>query len=294
MRRLGAHMSIAGGYWRAVEEAKALGCRSLQIFLKNARSWGKRPLKEEEEKAFFESLKSSTIEINVAHSSYLINLASSDEELYEKSLLALTEELFIAQKLHIPYYVLHLKSGGNGKEEDLFRVARALNMVLWDLENVMILLETSPSPRAIGSKIEDFARLFELLEKEEKVGLCLDSCHLWAAGYDLSSPKGFESLLRELEDLVGLKRVRVIHLNDAKDHCGSGRDRHEHIGRGQMGLLPFKLFLQEESFQEVPFIIETPKGKTPEGRDFDEINLAILRKLEEEDADKDFGGEYLP
>jgi len=287
-------MSIAGGYWKAVEEAKALGCKSLQIFLKNARSWRGKNLKEEEITAFFDSLKNSGIEINIAHSSYLINLASKDEKLYEKSILTLMEELFIARRLRIPYYVLHLKSGGNGKEEDLFRIARALNLLLWDLKDIMILLETSPSPRAVGSKIEDFARLFELLEKEEKVGICLDSCHLWAAGYDLTSPKGFESLLRELEHLVGLKRVKLVHLNDAKDKCGSGRDRHEHIGRGRMGLLPFKLFIQEESFRDLPFIIETPKGKTPEGKDFDEINLAILRSLEEKDADKDLIRKYLP
>jgi len=293
MRKLGAHMSIAGGYWRAVEEAKALGCKSLQFFLKNARSWEKKNLKEEEVTAFFDSLKNSDIQINIAHSSYLINLASKDEKLYEKSILTLMEELSIARKLRIPYYVLHLKSGGNGKEEDLFRIARTLNLVLWDLEDIMILLETSPSPRAVGSKIQDFARLFELLEKEEKVGICLDSCHLWAAGYDLTIPNGFESLLRELEHLVGLKKVKLVHLNDAKDECGSGRDRHEHIGCGRMGLLPFKLFIQEESFRDLPFIIETPKGKTPDGKDFDEINLAILRTLEEEDADKDLLREYL-
>lgn len=283
MRRLGAHMSIGGGIWRALERGKALGCDTIQIFTKNARSWRAKPLKGEEIEEFLKVKEATGIDPVVAHDTYLINLASPKEEVYSKSIEALWEELERASALRVPYLVMHPGAHlGSGEEEGLYRIARAINLIHQrgpDL-GVMILLETTAGQESsLGWSFEQLARVIEMLEEDHRVGICFDTCHAFAAGYDLSSEEGYRRTFEELDEVLGLERLKVIHLNDSKAPCGSRIDRHEHIGRGEIGLEAFERLLNDERFATLPFIIETPKGQTPEGEDWDRVNLSTLRSL---------------
>lgn len=274
MKRIGAHLSIAGGFPMALERARVLGCETLQFFLKNARSWKGRPIAEEERKRF--SLLRGGMPA-FAHASYLINLASLDDGLYEKSLSAFLEELKRAELLGIPCYVVHPGYPGEEIQEGIYRVSRALNIALAEVGGVRVLLETTA--RGLGSRFEHLAAILEMVEEGERVGVCLDTCHLWASGYDISHPRRYQDTLRGLEDLLGLDKVGLIHLNDSRDPLGSGRDRHWHIGLGQIGDGAFRLFLRDERFEGLSFIIETPKGPNPEGIDWDILNLLRLKEL---------------
>ncbi len=283
MRRVGAHMSISGGLHLALERALALGCESVQLFLKNARSWAPRTPKEGEVEAF--KRLSQGLWPLVAHSTYLINLASPDDYLYEKSLKAFLEEMKLAELLGVTYYVLHPGSHmGIGEREGFYRVARALNLALYEVPRVEILLETaSGGKHTLGSKFEHLAAILEMIEEEDRVGVCLDTCHLWASGYDIHTPRGYERTFEELEALIGFEKVKLIHANDSKTPLGKGADRHEHIGLGHIGLDGFRLLLGDERLKGLPLIIETPKGRTPEGEDWDMVNISTLRRLEMED-----------
>ncbi len=276
-------MSIGGGIWRALERGKALGCDTIQIFTKNARSWRAKPLKGEEIEEFLKVKEATGIDPVVAHDTYLINLASPKEEVYSKSIEALWEELERASALRVPYLVMHPGAHlGSGEEEGLYRIARAINLIHQrgpDL-GVMILLETTAGQESsLGWNFEQLARVIEMLEEDHRVGICFDTCHAFAAGYDLSSEEGYRRTFEELDEVLGLERLKVIHLNDSKAPCGSRIDRHEHIGRGEIGLEAFERLLNDERFATLPFIIETPKGQTPEGEDWDRVNLSTLRSL---------------
>lgn len=276
-------MSIGGGIWRALERGKALGCDTIQIFTKNARSWRAKPLKGEEIEEFLKVKETTGIDPVVAHDTYLINLASPKEEVYSKSIEALWEELERASALRVPYLVMHPGAHlGSGEEEGLYRIARAINLIHQrgpDL-GVMVLLETTAGQESsLGWSFEQLARVIEMLEEDHRVGICFDTCHAFAAGYDLSSEEGYRRTFEELDEVLGLERLKVIHLNDSKAPCGSRIDRHEHIGRGEIGLEAFERLLNDERFATLPFIIETPKGQTPEGEDWDRVNLSTLRSL---------------
>ncbi len=276
-------MSIGGGIWRALERGKALGCDTIQIFTKNARSWRAKPLKGEEIEEFLKVKEATGIDPVVAHDTYLINLASPKEEVYSKSIEALWEELERASALRVPYLVMHPGAHlGSGEEEGLYRIARAINLIHQrgpDL-GVMVLLETTAGQESsLGWSFEQLARVIEMLEEDHRVGICFDTCHAFAAGYDLSSEEGYRRTFEELDEVLGLERLKVIHLNDSKAPCGSRIDRHEHIGRGEIGLEAFERLLNDERFATLPFIIETPKGQTPEGEDWDRVNLSTLRSL---------------
>ena len=283
MRRLGAHMSIGGGIWKALERGKELGCDTVQIFTKNARSWRAKPLSQEEVALFRRTQQSTGIEPVVAHDTYLINLASPKDDLYEKSIEALQTELERAQALGIPYMVMHPGAHmGSGEEEGLYRISRALNLIHQrapDLK-VMVLLETTAGQETnLGWRFEHLARIIEMLEEDWRVGVCFDTCHVFAAGYDICSDDGYRRTFEEFDEVIGLERLKVIHLNDSKAPCGSRIDRHEHIGRGKIGLEAFRRLLTDDRFAELPFIIETPKGQSPQGEDWDRVNLRLLRSL---------------
>lgn len=286
MRRVGAHTSISGGLHLALVRALALGCQTVQLFLKNARSWALRPLKEEEAEAF--GRLSQGLWPVVAHSSYLINLASPDDRLYEKSFKAFLEEMKVAERLGINYYVLHPGSHmGVGEREGIYRVARALNLALYEVPRVEVLLETaSGSKHVLGSRFEHFAAIVEMVEEDRRIGICLDTCHLWASGYDIRTTEGYEKAFEELQALIGLEKVKLIHANDSKAPLGHGVDRHEHIGLGHIGLEGFRLLLEDRRLKGLPLIIETPKGRTPEGEDWDKVNISVLRRLETGDEDQ--------
>lgn len=275
----GAHMSIAGGIHNAVAEGRRAGCRTIQIFLKNSNQWRGRPLTEDDRRRFREAKAGAGIAPVVAHGSYLINLASPDDDLYEKSLSAFQEELGRANFLGVPCVVLHPGAHtGAGAEFGVRRVAAALNRALDEIPGpVTVLLEnTAGQGSCLGHRFEQLASILDEVRSPQRVGICLDTCHLFAAGYDIRSEAGYRRTMREFDRLIGTKRIRVFHVNDSKKDLGCRVDRHEHIGRGCIGLGAFRLLVNDRRFTRVPKILETPKGRDLRE---DRMNLATLRGL---------------
>ena len=276
-------MSIAGGVAHALRRGKELGCDVIQLFTKNASQWHAKPLDPSAIGAFHRVRDETGIIPIAAHDSYLINLASPDEGLYNRSLEALWEEMQRAEVLGIPYLVMHPGSHrGSGEKEGLYRIARGINLLHYrgpDMQ-IQILLETTAGQGAtLGYRFEHFARVIEMIEEDEGVGICLDTCHCFAAGYDISTVEGYEATMEEFQRIIGLGRLKLIHLNDSKGAVGTRRDRHEHIGQGHLGIEPFRLLLRDTRLADLPFILETPKGKNPAGEDWDCVNLRLLRGL---------------
>ena len=238
---------------------------------------------EEDIEAFHQARKETGIEPLIAHTSYLINLATPDDALHMRSLEALREEMHRAATLGLTYLVMHPGSHrGGGEEEGLYRIAKGLNLLnSWDRNRgVTLLLETTAGQgTTVGYRFEHLARIIEMVEGGHTVGVCLDTCHVFAAGYDISTPEGYEATIVEFDRIVGLDRLKVIHLNDSKVPAGTKIDRHEHIGHGYMGLEPFRLLLGDPRLEGLPFIVETPKETDPNGEDWDRVNLRVLRGL---------------
>jgi len=276
-------MSIAGGVAQALWRGVETGCDVIQIFTKNAMQWRAKPLTQDDSAAFLKVRQETGIRPVAAHGSYLINLASPDDSLYERSQEALREEMQRAEALELPYLVMHPGSPrGGGDEEGIDRIARAINLIHHRGAGmrIMILMETTAGQGAtLGNRFEHFARIIGRIEEEERVGVCIDTCHIFAAGYDISTLAGYEATLAEFDRVIGLGRLKVIHLNDSKTAAGTRVDRHEHIGKGSLGLDAFRRLLQDPCLAHLPFILETPKGKTPRGEDWDCVNLRVLREL---------------
>ncbi len=276
---IGAHMSIAGGIYRALERGREAGCRTIQIFLKNSNQWKGKPLDEEDRTLYLEAGERTRIHPVVAHNSYLINLASPDPALHRKSLDAFVEELKRAEFLGIGSVILHPGAHkGDGEERGLARVAAALDLALDRVgPPVRVLLEnTAGQGSCLGHRFEHLAAIFSHLRQPDRVGVCLDTCHTLAAGYDIRTPAGYRRTMRELDRLVGVGRVGVIHVNDSRRELGCRVDRHAHIGKGCVGLEGFRCLMRDRRFARIPKILETPKGKDLE---FDRMNLAVLRRL---------------
>lgn len=277
---LGAHMSISGGLDKAVVSGQELGCETIQIFTRSPRQWRSRVLEEAEIALFSQTKEEAGIDPVVAHDCYLINLASLEEELWQKSLSVFIEELGHCQALGIPYLILHPGSHvGAGEESGLKQVAKALDRARDETQRyrVEVLLEnTAGQGTNLGYKFEHLATLLSLVRDSSWLGACFDTCHAFTAGYELRTGEGYEATWQEIEELVGLERVKVIHLNDAKGDLGSRLDRHEHIGEGKMGLEPFRMLLNDERFRDLPMVLETPKG--PDLSE-DRENLKLLRSL---------------
>lgn len=276
-------MSIAGGLAQALRRGAETGCDVIQIFSKNPIQWRAKPVTQDDRVAFLKARQERGIRPIAAHGSYLINLASPDDSLYEQSREALCEEMQRAETLELPYLVIHPGSPrGSSEEEGIDRIARAINLMHHQRagRGIMILLETTAGQgTTLGNRFEHFTRIIARIEEEERVGVCLDTCHLFAAGYDISTAAGCAATLAEFDRTIGLTRLKVIHVNDAKSAMGSGMDRHEHIGRGAIGLDAFRFLLQDPRLAYLPFILETPKGKAPGGKDWDCVNLRTLREL---------------
>lgn len=289
MPRLGAHMSIAGGLPRAVDRAKASRCESLQIFTKSAGQWRARPLPAEEIALFRAKVAVSGIGPVVAHNSYLINLATAQPELRAQSIAALGEELDRAEVLGLTGLVMHPGSYTSGTEADGLRlIAEALDRLLDERPHgkTMILLEhTAGQGTNLGHRFEHLAEIIQRLQSSPRVGVCLDTCHLLAAGYDICSAEGYAATFELFDRVVGLDRIRAFHLNDSKKPRGSRVDRHEHIGKGCLGLEPFRMLLNDHRFADHPMLLETPKletaaSKRRSDRDpWDARNLRTLRGL---------------
>ncbi len=281
-------MSVAGGLPRAVERAVIHRCQALQIFAKNASQWRGRPVPREEIREFRARVKAAGIGPVVSHASYLINLASSVPALRQQSLEAMGDELDRAEALGLLGVVLHPGCYTIGSEaEGLTLVAEGLLDLLRARRRgrTMVLLEhTAGQGTALGATFEQLASMIARMNGHRRVGVCLDTCHLLASGYDLCSPEGYASTFQQFGRLVGFERLKAFHLNDSKKPLGSRVDRHEHIGQGFLGLEPFRRILNDRRFRGLPMLLETPKaeGKAKgaiEVDTLDEQNLQTLRGL---------------
>ncbi|MDW7982890.1 MAG: deoxyribonuclease IV [Thermomicrobium sp.] len=277
--RFGAHMSIAGGVDRAIDRAVEIGCDAVQLFTKSSNQWKARPLSPEEVERFREKARRFRLPV-VAHDSYLINLASPDDALWEKSIAAFREELERCEVLGIPYLVTHPGSFGEaGEEFGIQRVAEALNRLHAELPGyrVMTLLETTAGQGTnLGYRFEQLAAIVERVREPERVGYCFDTCHVFAAGYELRTPEGYAETIEAFDRILGLDRLFVFHLNDSKRDRGSRIDRHEHIGQGKIGLDGFRLLVNDPRFADHPGLLETEKS--PDLHE-DVENLRVLRSL---------------
>ncbi|MBI4537708.1 MAG: deoxyribonuclease IV [candidate division NC10 bacterium] len=279
--RLGAHMSIAGGVDKAPLRGREAGCDTIQVFTKSNRQWAAKPLTDEQVRAYKDNLAATGIGPVVAHTCYLINLAAPSVSVWRRSVASFRDEMERAERLGIPYLVTHPGSHlGAGEAEGVARVAEALNALHAALPEsaLLVLLEaTAGQGTSLGRRFEEIAAILERVEARERLGVCLDTCHLFAAGYDLRTPTGYAKTMGELAACVGLKRVKAIHLNDSKAGLGSRVDRHTHIGEGALGTGAFRLLLNDRRFRRVPMILETPKDG--DGVAADRRNLARLRRL---------------
>ena len=286
--RLGAHMSVAGGLPLAVDRAVAHRCEALQIFAKNASQWRGRVVPREEVRAFRARVKASAIRPVVSHASYLINLATTNLSLRRQSVDAMGDELDRAEALGLLGVVLHPGCYTMGNEaEGLDLIAESLLQLLRERRRgkTMVLLEqTAGQGTALGATFEQLASIIAKMNDHVRVGVCLDTCHLLAAGYDICSPEGYATTFKQFGRLVGFDRLKVFHMNDSKRPLGSRVDRHEHIGRGCLGLEPFRRILNDRRFRGLPMLLETPKteGRSPTQIQIDPLdkrNLDTLRAL---------------
>src|SRR4029079_12540610 len=289
MLRIGAHMSVAGGVANAVERAVLHGCESLQIFSKNANRWVAPPLDAADVRRFRRRLDETGITPAVSHASYLINLASTNPSLRAQSMDALADELDRAHRLALLGVVLHPGTCTAGTEDDaLSLIAQAIRTVFARQRRrpTMILLEhTAGQGRTVGYRFDHLSTIIERLDGSPRLGVCLDTCHLVASGYDIVSPTAYQSTFAEFDKLVGLARLKVFHGNDSKRPCGVRVDRHEHIGQGCLGLEPFRRLIHDTRLDRLPILIETEKSETLQragviaADPLDVKNLDTLRRL---------------
>ncbi len=259
--RIGCHVSIAGSLAAAVPRALKRECSTFQIFTRNPRGWKYKDIPEEDAAAFREAVASSGMDPAVAHMPYLPNLASPKEDVYEKSVSAFCAEVQRCHLLGIPYLVTHLGSTlGTPAEEGQERIVRALGAALdTDAPGVTILLEnTAGSRNTIGNRFDEIGGILDDAGEKKRLGICFDTCHAFAAGYDLRTAVSVNTVMDECEDMVGSRRIHVVHLNDAKAELGSGRDRHEHLGLGAIGPEGLAAVLRHPALHHLPFICETP------------------------------------
>jgi deoxyribonuclease-4 len=289
MLRIGAHMSVAGGVANAVERAVLHGCESLQIFAKNANRWKAPPLGLEDVRAFRRRLEETGITPAVSHASYLINLATTAPVLRDQSIDALADEVDRAHALGLLGVVLHPGTCTSGTEADALSLVAAALRAVFDrrphLDTMILLEHTAGQGRTLGYRFEQLAAVIDRLNGAPRVGVCLDTCHLIASGYEIVTEAGYQSTMAEFERIVGLDRLKVFHGNDSKKPCASRVDRHEHIGEGCLGLEPFRRLMHDPRFDGLPILIETEKSLTTQRAaaiavdPLDIKNLETLRRL---------------
>jgi deoxyribonuclease-4 len=274
-------MSVAGGVDTAFERAVRAGCGTIQIFTKNANQWGSRRLGEAEIARFRTSARETGIRPLLAHDAYLINLGSPRRSLLRRSRAALLDEAQRAEALGLDYLVIHPGAAVGAPEADcLARIAESLDELHLRTPGyrVQVLLEnTAGQGSTVGHRLEHLADVIRRVEKRARLGVCIDTCHLFAAGYDLRTAESYEQTMRALERVIGVRRVKAFHLNDCKHDLGSRRDRHEHIGKGFIGREGFRLLVTDPRFEDIPMVLETPKGD--DGISMDRVNLRLLRRL---------------
>jgi deoxyribonuclease-4 len=280
MPLLGAHMSIAGGLHLAFDRIRRVKGEAMQIFTANQRQWRSPAISSQSAEAFRSAWGKCPGLVVAAHDSYLINLASVDADLEERSVVAFAEELKRCALLSIPLLIAHLGSHlGRGLKEGLARFTGNLDRAihLAEAENVRVLLETTAGQgSALGASFEEIAFVLETSRHGKMLGVCLDTCHVFAAGYDIRSPETYARTMAEFDQIVGIRRIQFFHLNDSRRELGSRVDRHEHIGRGEIGLEGFRCLLNDPLFASRPMVLETPKR---EDLQEDRRNLGVLRSL---------------
>jgi deoxyribonuclease IV len=275
---LGAHVPVTGGLFNAPGNGIAIGAEAIQIFTRNQMQWACRPLADEECARFREALAQSGIRRVLTHGSYLVNLASPNRDFLRKSRDCLVREIERCHRLGIPHVVFHPGAHmGAGEDEGLTAIARSLDEILERTEglDVMPLLEvTAGQGTSLGHRFEHLAGIFDRVRAPERLGVCLDTCHVYAAGYDIATPEGYERTLREFARVVGLDKLKAIHLNDSKRERGSRVDRHARAGEGRLGLDTFARILNDRRFHGLPLVVETP-GPIAEWKK----EIARLRRL---------------
>jgi deoxyribonuclease-4 len=278
----GAHFSIAGGLYKAAETARELGCGTVQLFTRNASRWAAKPLAADEITAFRTAVRTAGLQFPTAHDSYLINLAAPGDELWHRSIAAFVDELERAEALGLSYLVTHPGAHvGCGEEAGLARAAAGLDAALDRCPGfrVRVLLETTAGMgTCLGHRFEHLARILERVREPERYDVCLDTCHVFAAGYDLSTDDGYESTFAGFDRVVGLPRLKLFHLNDSMKGVGSRVDRHAGIGLGQIGEPAFRRLVNDPRFVGRPMILETPK-EDDDGEPMDPVNLGKLRSF---------------
>jgi deoxyribonuclease-4 len=271
-------MSISDGISKSIDRGLSIGCTAIQIFTGYNNRWISKPLQNEDLKSFHQ--KSSLLKVIFAHNNYLINPASNDPVKSKKSFSSMLNEIKRTEQLKLPFLVIHPGSHlGSGERRGVQLIAKRLNILFAETKNsnVRVLLEnTAGQGTNLGYRFEHLAEILSLIKYQDQIGICFDTCHSFAAGYDLSNQKSYEKTFESFSRIIGTSHIYAFHLNDSKSGLGSRKDRHEHIGKGFLGLEAFRLLLNDERFAHLPMILETPKGKA---MDDDKKNLAVLHSL---------------
>src|SRR5436309_8070330 len=277
---LGAHMSVAGGVHTAIERGCSINCTAIQMFVKNNMQWFARPQTGEEIRAFLEHRQRGELSSIFAHANYLINLAATNPQFHANSIRALSEELTRADQLELPFLVLHPGAHlGAGEEAGLEKIVESINRVFRKIPKIKtrIALETTAGQGScLGHRFEQIAYITDNVREPERLCVCLDTAHIFAAGYDIGSEAGIKRTFREFDRAIGLNRLAAIHMNDSKTSRGSRVDRHQHIGKGQIGLDAFRFIMRDRRFSKIPKVLETPKARNLLE---DVANLKTLRRL---------------
>lgn len=277
---VGAHMSIAGGFYKSIERAEAVGGTCMQIFTKSNKQWAAKHIDPQDAQAFKDRWANSSIHAVIAHASYLINIGSAQATLRNKSKQAVREELERCALLGIPALVLHPGAAvGSSAQECIELIAESINEVFEEFDGpTMLLLEnTAGQGSAVGTTLEQLAAIYNRVHKKKHVGICIDTCHAFVAGYDLRTPKSYDIFWKQFDELIGIEKLKAIHCNDSKKDLGSKVDRHDDIGKGKLGIEAFALLMNDERFFDVPKICETPKGDQEEVNDA--RNISTLKEL---------------
>jgi len=279
LKKIGAHVSAAGGVSNSIANAKKIGADAFALFLKNQRSWGEKPLTNNEVVRFIEERKKNNFSPNsiLPHGSYLMNIGSPDDELYEKSKKSFLDEMKRCEQLEIIKFNFHPGSsrGQISTVASCTKIAAAINWVHTQTKTVITVLEnTAGGGSTIGRTFEELKIIIDKIEDKSRVGVCLDTCHLFASGYDITTKPGYEKTMKEFDSIIGFSYLMGVHVNDSKEKLNSKKDRHANIGKGEIGLEPFKWLMRDPRLDNAPFILETPS----EGNDYAK-EVALLRSF---------------
>ncbi len=277
---IGAHMSTSGGLHNAIQHGIKTGCATIQIFTKNNNRWEQRPTTDEEAEKFLDAQEKSGIGPVISHTAYLINLATPNQDFHDKSIKALVDEIQRAEQIRIPDVVLHPGSPVDGTPEyGMKKIIESLNLCIEKTKDAKarISLElTAGQGSHLGYTFEQIAEMIAGVENKARISVCIDTCHIFSAGYDIRTKATYEHTMKQFAKIIGMKYLKVIHLNDSLKDLGSRVDRHTHIGEGKIGADAFQFVMQDARFDKIPKLLETPKDDDYE----DDIrNLALLRKL---------------